>query len=805
MLQFGDRTLPISRSELQALAANESTSPELLQFLQESEQTPENISRWLTTAITPPKSLRNSTRDFALIQLNKAVGNPLRDGSLHALQASLSKSLQKDDRFTLMELTENYPASTVRLDLGLLASVYDDVDRVMTRLEPVLQVTQSLIPELVCDCSAASADQEPATPQSRAVFKTLQPALGTIAEPSGKAILTAQLPSDSPALVNRNLVIQFGLLGRSIPLQDLTRFAETGELSRGWRSIFRVAGIDPDAVQNGLNQPIAANLRFLDRTLNTLLGEYLLFQVGQVVRTRANVANIQALRSAIVLSAAEDGQLSLLEILQRYPTPDAVIDARVLARLGRQVSRFQPRAAAQSAGMALEDWLLSLQASAADTRCVCEDGKPISSTSSVVPPVPPTISADRIAQFLPSNWQPVSPRRVDRGIIRVIWLQGTPYEMGYQHGQMLHEEIASLGNEVLGVLRLAGRGLALGQFAANRSYPDVIEECRGLTAATQDIGMTFESCMALAYGDVLQEIFGNTLPNVLFWDGCSQWVATGEATVDGRLYHGSTLDNQDRPVDYIMNNPVVFVRQPQNGLPHVFITYPAVVWPNWGLNVAGITMGLDSLHPRSFAEMNLDGRSDVQMMAQVLRTSTTFTEARQLKESEPSARANLIMIADGKSKEADVFEIVGNHLAVRELQENGVLYVTNHAEQPEIFEHQRLPLNASTTSRFKRFAQLMEPDGVSTLYGKLDAAGMVKIGRDRTDPNTMQPSPLELFDDDASPGGNGSLRQGVYDPDKLLLWVAAGSPPVPENPFVCFSLGEMLNFPNAVPCESPSL
>jgi hypothetical protein len=91
------------------------------------------------------------------------------------------------------------------------------------------------------------------------------------------------------------------------------------------------------------------------------------------------------------------------------------------------------------------------------------------------------------------------------------------------------------------------------------------------------------------------------------------------------------------------------------------------------------------------------------------------------------------------------------------------------------------------------------------LYGQIDPAGMVAIGRDRVNPNTLESSPFDLFDDDASPGGNGSLRQGLYDPDKLLLWVAAGRPPVPENPFVCFSLEEMLNFPDATPCELPEL
>ncbi len=118
----------------------------------------------------------------------------------------------------------------------------------------------------------------------------------------------------------------------------------------------------------------------------------------------------------------------------------------------------------------------------------------------------------------------------------------------------------------------------------NRVCQYAIEECRGLADATQDIGIIFDACMVLAYGDVYQSIFGYTLPQEIFGDGCSQFVAANAATIDGYLYHGSTVGNSTS-IDYVViNNPVVFVRQPPEGLPHVFVTYPGVVWPNSGLN-----------------------------------------------------------------------------------------------------------------------------------------------------------------------------------------------------------------------------
>lgn len=797
LLQSRDLRLTVPLTDLQEFASDRTLSPALQQFLQDANQSPDQVQQWLTTEIAPPQQLQQISSDFVLLQINKIISEPLGRESSEPLRIAFQHSLEDDRAFSVIELLEHYPAAGVRLEVSQLGQAFQDVEQLVTRIEPVLSTTRALLPELICECQQAAKPSEVA--YHRDSLKSSSPAIDAATSATHSAVLSA----NRAALDGKNLVIRYVPFSRSISIQELTDFAETGRISRGWRSILSLAGADADVIRAALNQEVAISLQMLDRTLNNILGEYLLYQVGQIVHTQSNSVNIQALRSAVVLSAAEDGRLSLLEILQHYPTRQVYVNARQLARLGQIATQFQAGGGVGAAAISTEDWLVELQVAASESSCACED-QPTENPTVGAPPIAPTISAEQIAKFLPVNWQPVAPHRVDRGIIKAVWLQGTPYEMGYQHGQYLHDEIASLGPEILGGLRFAGRGLGLGRLAARRSYPEVVEECRGLTAATEDIGMTIDACLVLAFGDVYQEIFGNALPNVLFWDGCSQWVAAGSATVDGQLYHGSSLDNNEEPIDYILNNPVVFVRQPNDGLPHITIAYPGVVWPNWGLNVAGITLGLDSAHPNSPDELRFEGGSEVQTLAQILRTATSFDEARQIMETQPRVRANLIMIADGSSKSAGVFEVTGQHLGLRELQENGALYTTNHFVSDEMFDRQR-PASASSLSRFERFAQLMEPNGNSSHSGEIDAAVTAKIGRDRVNPQTLEASPLDVFDDDASPGGNGSLRQGVFDPTRLLFWVAAGEPPVPENPFVCFSLGEMLDFPNPTACASPAL
>jgi hypothetical protein len=75
----------------------------------------------------------------------------------------------------------------------------------------------------------------------------------------------------------------------------------------------------------------------LDKALNSLPGEWLLDQLGQTIRPVSGEASRQALRSALVLSASNDGELTLLEVLQTYPTETVVLEVdqveSVLARI----------------------------------------------------------------------------------------------------------------------------------------------------------------------------------------------------------------------------------------------------------------------------------------------------------------------------------------------------------------------------------------------------------------------------------------------------------------------------------------
>ncbi|MEL6221173.1 MAG: alpha/beta hydrolase [Cyanobacteria bacterium J06627_8] len=136
------------------------------------------------------------------------------------------------------------------------------------------------------------------------------------------------------------IVLTYGPFERYLVVDELQTLAETGEASTGIQFVANISGQEVSAIQNVFTQEVRLELGFLDRTLNSLPGEYALFQVGTVIHTPSRRANIQAIRAAFVLSASDDDYVSLLEVVENYPTQDVYLDGRQLLRNVRTVNNF---------------------------------------------------------------------------------------------------------------------------------------------------------------------------------------------------------------------------------------------------------------------------------------------------------------------------------------------------------------------------------------------------------------------------------------------------------------------------------
>ncbi|MBW4428113.1 MAG: alpha/beta hydrolase [Nostoc desertorum CM1-VF14] len=145
----------------------------------------------------------------------------------------------------------------------------------------------------------------------------------------------------TPAFAAERVVLNYGIFRESLSVEELSTFAETGELSRSLRVNFALARQDPKVIRQYLTEPVKVNLVFLDRVLNTPIGNVILDQISQVIYTPSRRADRQALRSALVLSASQDGQVSVIEIIENYPTNEVEVDGKRLESAYRQLRRLQ--------------------------------------------------------------------------------------------------------------------------------------------------------------------------------------------------------------------------------------------------------------------------------------------------------------------------------------------------------------------------------------------------------------------------------------------------------------------------------
>lgn len=130
----------------------------------------------------------------------------------------------------------------------------------------------------------------------------------------------------TPGYAAEQVRLNYRGFSRTVPVALLVALADTGESSGVLDGLLNQAGQDGDELRSLLTDPLPADPVILDRTLNSRPGEWVLDYLGESIHTGTGEADRQALRSALVLSASDDKQITLLEVLQNYPTEEVVLE-----------------------------------------------------------------------------------------------------------------------------------------------------------------------------------------------------------------------------------------------------------------------------------------------------------------------------------------------------------------------------------------------------------------------------------------------------------------------------------------------
>lgn len=243
-------------------------------------------------------------------------------------------------------------------------------------------------------------------------------------------------------------------------------------------------------------------------------------------------------------------------------------------------------------------------------------------------------------------------RLEDHDGVRVLFLAGTPEEMGKQQGELLREEIRSVVDRIV-------YGVGVGSsFGKGRWFFGEIEEAQSRIEPFIPASHLREmDAIAAAAGLHGQETrLANFFPELFH---CSGFALHGSATVDGRIYHGRILD-------YIRgagleDNAVVMVCRPDGANAWVNVSYAGFIGSVTAMNEKQLAIG----EMGGRGEGAWDGKPMAQLVREVMESCDTIDEAVALMQKGPRTCEYYYVISDAKSGQAvgikatpDLFETV---------------------------------------------------------------------------------------------------------------------------------------------------
>jgi hypothetical protein len=143
---------------------------------------------------------------------------------------------------------------------------------------------------------------------------------------------------NSSAIAAEKIVLKYKMFQGAVSVSELRTFAQTGEASPSLQFYIRASHQKPENFRKVLIQEFPVNVVTLDRALNNPAGNILLNQVSLAVHPPINAESPEAIRSALVLSASQDNKVSLMEVIQNYPTPTVEIEGEQILRTYRKVN-----------------------------------------------------------------------------------------------------------------------------------------------------------------------------------------------------------------------------------------------------------------------------------------------------------------------------------------------------------------------------------------------------------------------------------------------------------------------------------
>jgi hypothetical protein len=354
----------------------------------------------------------------------------------------------------------------------------------------------------------------------------------------------------------------------------------------------------------------------------------------------------------------------------------------------------------------------------------------------------------------------------------VLYLQGSPFEMGFQHGHLLREKIHHNIQNYLKVLPKESSENRVEEFF--KAIPQVLpfipsrfqEEMRGIAEGAQ---ASFEDILKL-----------NLFPEMFH---CCGVTTARSASRDGSLYHARVLDYSAGKG--LQSSSVLIVAKPKDQLSFMNVTYAGFIGSVTGMNEKKIAIG--EIGGQGYGYW--DGMPMSFLLRSILEESATCQEAKELLTKTPRTCEYYHIISDGKTQDSFgcyatyqnisfIFPGKDYSLSPSPTCEQELIVEEGKSKNPAslFFKQPQDTLLVTGSSSPERFPVLLER--IQSQLGSLDERILMEI--------IKEPVSRE-----------SNLHNAIFHPSSLTLWLSHASlqeEPAYSQPYAQFCLEDLQKF-----------
>jgi len=405
-------------------------------------------------------------------------------------------------------------------------------------------------------------------------------------------------------------------------------------------------------------------------------------------------------------------------------------------------------------------------------------------------------------------------RFFDKGVVyqrhglNVMFLKGDRFEMAFQHGRLLKDQILcgasvqaqrmienNVANNLPPALARLPYITELASGVLHRCITDSILKTSFKKMAQSLEGNAIHDAIAIADATgfpIRQAIRSVFNPEVLLYlatvgnttrshnfnllvpvSCCSSFAAWGKSTANGEMLVGR---NMDFPLNGFYDKfPTVIYFEPTDGAQR-YMTFVSAGLHSAGLNAVNESGIFLSCHTIPTKDVSVNGVPVFVLATEAIRHAKTLDEAKEVfKKHMPPTGWGYLLASLSEGKAVGV-EVCNSQIAFRETSHD-YLVQTNHFLTPEM-RPKNMFINRSVVEdndgRYIRIEQCL-----NETQGSLDVRGAMKILADGVDPLVGKVRGLG-----ATVGMHTNMTSVVLDPSRAAVYVASGEAPSSRSDFV---------------------